>query len=352
MTEEEVKAYMALTVEERIEFLKEQQEKFVVPTTDIEPDPQIEATIKSSKQGKAAYQQFDTAEINSMSIRSFLEQQGYQRTSGNEAHGMYLAEYRGDINPSLKVDYIQNRWYDFGTGQGGSIIDLVKEMYAVEFKQACSILCSGNIPRVEVQAKPTEKAEPKINILGEKPVSHIALVKYYTGRGIDKATAMKYLKEVNYSVNGSKPYFALGFKNDSGGFELRNDSPYKFCSSKDITTIDKKLPNCNIYEGFFDFLSYESLSVRFPQQYPPANAIVLNSTANIEKSTIVDFAKKHKEVLCFMDNDNAGKQAYNTLNKKLSEHCHVGDYSSFYAECKDFNEFHVKNHKISNGIKR
>ncbi|MCF8363739.1 MAG: hypothetical protein K9G70_14065 [Prolixibacteraceae bacterium] len=35
---------------------------------------------------------------------------------------------RKESNPSFKVSKILNRWYDFGQGRGGNIIDLVIEM--------------------------------------------------------------------------------------------------------------------------------------------------------------------------------------------------------------------------------
>jgi len=357
MIEDET-AYMAMSTEEKINFLAEKQkEKQVAVVADDLSNLADEKPVKNIEKVKDVvekkYQRFDTDEINSMSIRSFLESQGYQRTSGTDASGMYLAQWRGDANPSLKVDYNQNRWYDFGTGKGGTIIDLVKEMHSVEFVEACKMLCQGNIPKNEVQAKPTIKEPPKIQILREKPVSHFALHKYLTQRGIGKATTMQYLKEIEFSVEGKdKPFFGLGFKNDSGGFEIRNEF-YKGCSSKDITTIDKKLPTVNVFEGAFDFLSYEDLSKRLPKQYPPANAVILNSTVNLvnKESAVLDFVKKHKEVVCFMDNDQTGKDAYNTLKNKLGDQVSVKDNSATYGNFNDFNEYAAKNHPVSKSLK-
>ena len=188
-------------------------------------------------------------------------------------------------------------------------------------------------------------------------MSHFALRRYLTERNIDNATAMNYLKEINFSVDGKThydigcSYFGLGFKNDCGGYEIRNKY-FKGCSSKDITTIDKSLPNCNVFEGFFDFLSYESLNRRFPQQYPSANALVLNSTINLEKSKVEDFLKKHKEVNCYFDDDEAGKQAFFRLNEKIGTYCETKDCSSLYRGYKDFNEFAIHNHKISQSYRQ
>ena len=38
---------------------------------------------------------------------------------------MYHSPFREDKDASMKVDYNQNLWIDYGTGEGGTIIDLV-----------------------------------------------------------------------------------------------------------------------------------------------------------------------------------------------------------------------------------
>ena len=37
---------------------------------------------------------------------------------------MYLSLLREERTPSFSVSYDKNLWHDFGTGEGGSIIDL------------------------------------------------------------------------------------------------------------------------------------------------------------------------------------------------------------------------------------
>lgn len=53
-----------------------------------------------------------------------------------------------------------------------------------------------------------------------------------------------------------KEYYGIGFKNDSGGYEIRN--PYIKTSSapKDIKTITNNAKEAVVFEGFFDFLSF------------------------------------------------------------------------------------------------
>ena len=52
---------------------------------------------------------------------------------------------------------------------------------------------------------------------------------------------------------------ALGFKNDSGGYELRNELFKGSNTPKDITTFKNSGKKVAIFEGFFDFNSFTSL---------------------------------------------------------------------------------------------
>ena len=84
------------------------------------------------------------------------------------------------------------------------------------------------------------------------------MVSYLTGRGIDPAIARTYCREVRYTICG-KEYFAVGFRNDAGGWELRSARFKGGSSPKHITTLDNGSDMAMAFEGFIDFLSYLSL---------------------------------------------------------------------------------------------
>ena len=67
-------------------------------------------------------------QIKQISIRAYLAEQGLHPVKNNPRYGLYLSPLREEHSPSFKVDYMQNLWYDFGLGEGGSIIDLVMRM--------------------------------------------------------------------------------------------------------------------------------------------------------------------------------------------------------------------------------
>jgi hypothetical protein len=106
-----------------------------------------------------------------------------------------------------------------------------------------------------------DPTEAKIEIMTTKPLTNRLLIRYLNERGIAAVTARPFVKEARYTVNGSynqrgKPFFALAFPNNAGGYELRNKY-FKGASSKDISLVQASGSGNDmaIFEGFMDFLS-------------------------------------------------------------------------------------------------
>lgn len=78
--------------------------------------------------------------IKHLSIRTYLAEQGLHPTKDNPRYGLYLSPLREEHTPSFKVDYVRNLWYDFGLGEGGSIIDLVMRLERCDFAHAVRLL--------------------------------------------------------------------------------------------------------------------------------------------------------------------------------------------------------------------
>ena len=64
------------------------------------------------------------------------------------------------------------------------------------------------------------QAASPIEIRRIQPLQNPALMRYLQERGISPGTAAPYVQEMYYRIGG-KPYFALAFRNDSGGYGLR-----------------------------------------------------------------------------------------------------------------------------------
>ena len=157
-------------------------------------------------------------DIKLIPIRNFLAQRGITPKQENSRYGFYLSPLREEQDASFKVDYAQNLWYDFGTGRGGSIIDLVMEIEKCNFQQAVERLRNDNILTSTLVTSQTLHTLPnRLQVLGDYPLRHPALINYLDSRAIDTSSiAKKFCREVHYLVGGHN-YFAIGFRNDYGG---------------------------------------------------------------------------------------------------------------------------------------
>lgn len=274
-----------------------------------------------------------THAIKCFSIRSYLSERGLQLTKDNPRYGLYLSPLRKEHTPSFKVDYVQNLWYDFGLGVGGSIIDLVMRLERCNFTQALHLLGRGERTPIAVPVPPS--VSPTVSALrklSDIPLRHPALVDYLSSRRIDPAIASACCREVHYAVGG-RNYFAVGFRNDAGGWELRSEC-FKGCvSPKQITTIDNRSDTVVAFEGFMNFLSYLSMK---PNEWQHIDVAVLNSVVHIPKA--IPFLERHAMIHAFFDNDEAGRKATAEL-KRLCPNSTVIDRSHLYREHKDLNEF-------------
>ena len=269
--------------------------------------------------------------IKNISIKNFLEDQGIKPQLERQGYGMYQSPLRAESLASFKVDFNKNLWYDFGLGEGGSIIDLVMKLESCSVGEAITRLENQssfsfhrNEPVKPVQASTTQ-------ITSVKPLQNTHLIEYLrSNRSIRIDIAQEYCQEVHYTING-KPYYAIGFKSDLGGWELRNEYFKGGTSPKGVTTINRSSPNCLLFEGFMDMLSYLTLKNSIK---PSIDMIVLNSVNNLSKAS--DLLNNYQTVYCFLDNDEAGRKA---VAQVQSLGINAIDHSAFYRNHKDLNDY-------------
>ena len=175
-------------------------------------------------------------------------------------------------------------------------------------------------------------AVPALRILSDAPLRHPALVGYLASRGIVPSVAAAFCREVRYKVNG-RAFFAVGFRNDAEGWELRSERFKGGSSPKHITTIDNRSDTVIAFEGFMDFLAY--LSLKHPERLR-IDAAVLNSVVNLPKA--IPFLSRHPVIHAFFDNDEAGRKTTSDLIR-LCPRSEVIDQSSFYSGHKDVNDY-------------
>jgi hypothetical protein len=232
-----------------------------------------------------------------------------------------------------------NRWYDFADGKGGNLVDfgtLYHKCSVSDFLQRLNApgLTIIRNERTPIDASLRQESGNQIKVLSSHEITSYPLLKYLRSRRIADEIAFKYLKEVRYST-GDKNYYALGFRNDAGGYELRNENFKGSSSPKDVSFFDNGAKDIAVFEGFFNFLSYENMY--YNQEEPSRNFLVLNSTSFFEKS--IGKMQEHHRVHLYLDNDKTG-QKYTQLGLSTDKE-KFKDERVLYQKYDDLNDWLV-----------
>lgn len=275
--------------------------------------------------------------IKQISITDYLQQQGYAPARVQGIHYWYYSPLRNESTPSFKVNTERNQWYDFGSGEHGDIIDLVCALHRCTISEAIRLLSGAKqVAHQEFSFGGERKtSKHKLEIISVQSLTNPYLLRYIAERGISLSIANRCCSEIRYN-NSNRTYYAIGVANDAGGWEIR--SPYfKGCiAPKAITTISKATDVLQIFEGFMDFLSWQTLN---PSS--TCDTIVLNSLALLPR--IQEKIKSYKQVESFLDNDDAGRKSFEVLKHFCPS---IIDGSVRYRTHKDINEWLVAQSKV------
>ena len=280
-------------------------------------------------------EQTDIDAMRQISLTDFLAQLGHEpvRRSGNEL--WYRAPYRSERTPSFRVNVAKRLWYDFGLGKGGDIFTLAGEFArSGDFMARARFIAETARMPLVASEKPLflpEPSEPAFEGVEAVPLLRSTLTDYLAERGIPYAVAYRHCCRLNYGVRG-KRYFAVGFPNVAGGYEIRSRY-FKGCvPPKDVSLIkpeDTAPDVCSVFEGFMDFLSAATLGLE------TGDCLVLNSVSNVEKA--MRYLDGYGHIDCYLDRDEAGRRTLEMLKGHYEER--VCDRSALYDGCKDLNEY-------------
>ena len=275
--------------------------------------------------------------IKQISITDYLQQQGYSPARIQGIHFWYCSPLRNESKPSFKVNTERNQWYDFGTGEHGDIIDLVCTLQHCTMYEAIEFLTDSKqiVHQVFSFGGERKTSKHKLEIISVQSLTNPYLLRYIAERGISLSVANRFCSEIRCN-NTNRTYYAIGFANDAGGWEIR--SPYfKGCiAPKAITTISKGTDVLQIFEGFMDFLSWQTLNLS-----STCDTIVLNSLTLLPR--IQEKLKGNKQVESFLDNDDAGRKSFEVLKHFCPS---IIDGSVCYRTHKDINEWLVAQSKV------
>lgn len=272
------------------------------------------------------------SEAKNISIRAVLESFSLFPSKENSRTAFYFALDREEKTPSLSVDFIKNAAFDFGTGKSYDIISIVQTMKRCSVSEALKYLEQFNFSFQEQNLK-LENLPKGYEIIDVKEIQHPALSDYLQSRNVEDQK--KWVEEIHYRMN-DKNYFGIGFKNDFGGYEIRNAYSKICMGKKEITSIKNGFKDVRIFEGFFDFLSFKKVENYLEKE--PSDYTILNSVSMTHK--IKNSLGNYKNIELYFDNDEAGTRAVEMIKIEMDN---VEDCRVLYSGFKDLNDWLIQN---------
>jgi hypothetical protein len=275
---------------------------------------------------------------DNISMVDLLQNLGFEPPKPSGKERLYISMLRdSDTSPSFSVNDKAGTWYDHGEGKGGNIIDFALQFWPrLTFPEVLEKIMevSQSTPpaaKIEFQRKPKVSSEPNYGITEVKELGHPVLLAYLESRAIGDVAAGR-LSEISYYVEDEKKfrsnYFATGWRNETGSWEVRNAS-FKGClGNKAITFIPNSDSRLAVFEGYFNYLSWLT-----DNPFATESVLVLNSLALLRSGLAK--ASPYRDVYLFFDHDTSGERA--TLAFKEAKP-HAIDCSGIYTGFNDYNE--------------
>ncbi len=302
-------------------------------------------------------EKFNCKIANQIDLVNYLETLGHEPSKIKNQDYWFLSPLRNEKTPSFKVNQKLNVWYDHGLGKGGNIIDFGIEYFRCTVSEFLQLLNRSGISSSAGLSFKKDDVQPaghemtpgnkdnhldKIVIADVRELADSLLTDYLASRSISQVVAMRHCREVEFCLNNRK-HIAVGFPNNSGGFELRNEHFKGSSSPKDVTFISSDAETLNVFEGFFDFLSYKMLNQN--KDGLETNFLILNSLSFFNKS--LPIMEKHQKVNLYLDRDPSGiKLTAEAQHRNPSRYI---DQSFLYQNRKDLNEWLKTKEQVKRG---
>ncbi|MFD1165230.1 toprim domain-containing protein [Sphingobacterium daejeonense] len=264
-------------------------------------------------------------ELKQIELITIMNYLGFiPRISNNQA--WYKNPFNGGNEKiaSFKIDLRKNLWYAHNLGIGGNNIDFL--LHYLKISDISTVLkwaderknnfffqqqYNSYVPDI---TEGSSKGE--MLVYREFEVSHPKLLKYIASRKIDLNIAKYFCREILYMYDGRSKFYSVGFKNDSGGYELRNSISKNCMIKKDITTHIANSQEVLLFEGFFDLLSWYTIYNQ-NDQIIPLDFCVLNSAINLDKA--IPFLSNYSVIRSYLHLDRAGRLANSKLKNWYSD---------------------------------
>lgn len=254
---------------------------------------------------------------------------------------------------SLKISNGKWNWFSRGLG-GTTAVDYLIKVQGLPFQEAVECVLKKMAGR-PIQPSPPPKQERRELQLPERNPEHNAVLRYLTGRGIDRDIlhqciedghlyeSKKYHNAVFLGFDGSgvPKYAALrGTFGDFKGESPGSDKRFSFLLADRLDA-----QSVHLFECAIDALSYATLLKLTGRDWTQAPLLSLAGVYKQKQDmklpmalgTFLDSHKEIKTILLHLDNDEVGRSATAGLQSLLSDKYQVLDLPA--PDGKDVNEY-------------
>lgn len=281
-------------------------------------------------------------------IEEIMLKAGYQSDSrrSDNRDQYYYSPWRDERTASLHVSKNRNEWYDHGEGVGGNAFDLALRLSGGKVKETLDWweknALQPSAPQMLTRQSEQREAEKsyKNTLVRVSPLRHPRLLEYETKqRGIPKEIAQSSLVEVTYyNQKQDRNYFGSGIRNQSGGYEVRNEHLKTVVGPKDITVVpgtSRDKERALVVEGMHEYLTLKTMAQGRKHQ-----DIIITSSASLGQAALDYIRQKdYKAVALYGNNDKAGQKMVQKFADQLGDKFH--DRTHLYASHKDLNDYWV-----------
>jgi len=272
-------------------------------------------------------------------IVQYLADKGIMPVKQSGGQYLYFSPFREEKTPSFWVEPNENVWCDFAEDHG-DLIRLVSRLEKKDFPATMQFIFQAKIHEVEVTFQaPDLPSNPQRQHVIQRitEVKDYRLLNYAKGRGISTKVLNRFCREIRYETHKGT-FSSIGFKSQSGGWELRS-SGFKGClGKKDITVLGKAdSTDIVVFEGFFDFLSYMEM---FTDKHLDVTAYTVLNSLSFLPRVQADILPDYHNIALYLDNDREGQKAAEYIRQIFPNR--VIDISKEYLlPHKDLNEYLV-----------
>ncbi len=272
-----------------------------------------------------------TTFLNASSIREqvslsmLLSRLGYQPAKSSGEEKLYLNVLRDtETSPTFAINTQLGMWFDRFTKKSGDIIDFGTaywpDLSSDQVMEKISLLCASpqESPVSDERAGRRKRRAVKIpyyHIAETRPIGcNPEITAYLQSQGIWEI-ALGQLKEVYYYVvdekRRRKDFFAVGWQNENGGWEVMGRNFAGCLGRKGMTFIAGDTDSLILFEDYISYLSW-----KYANRMAVHSILVMNAIEFLPAAK--SRAAKFRDVAVFYGKEHLNEQLLSAIEKANS----------------------------------